>query len=45
MNKTMLYIGFLIAQALLAYFILEDLTWGAITSLYIMIMLLFIIVK
>ena len=40
MNKTMFHIGFLIAQLFMLYSILEDSTWGAIASLYMMIVLL-----
>ena len=40
MKETMFQIGFLIAQLFMLYSVLEDLTWGAIISLYIMIALL-----
>ena len=45
MNKTMFQIGFLVAQLLMLYSILEDLTWGAIASLYMMVVLLYVKVR
>lgn len=45
MNKTMFQIGFLVSQLLMLYSILEDLIWGAIASLYMMVVLLYVKVK